>query len=209
MLSPEEIKIAMKKCIHDDSCPADCPGHYKQGASGSCFAVDGMVGDALEYIELLEERIAIMEEVNTHTQEIFARYHDKDIEKLAMIPNGDWCDLRASGNYELKAGDFALISLGVSMKLPDGYEAHIAPRSSTFKKWGVIQTNGVGIVDNSYSGDDDVWLMPVYATRDTVIETGDRVCQFRIMKKMEPVKFTEVEHLDGANRSGFVSMGTK
>ena len=136
------------------------------------------------------------------------KYHNEEIEKIKKIDKGDWIDLRAAEKVELKQGDFALISLGVSMKLPDGYEAHLAPRSSTFKTWGIIQTNSIGVVDNSYSGNNDIWKMPVYATRDTVINVNDRICQFRIMPKMPVVDVEEVDNLEGADRGGFGSTGT-
>ena len=139
--------------------------------------------------------------------EIKIVYHNPELQKLGHIAVGDWIDLRASEDVELKAGDFALIPLGVSMKLPDGYEAHIAPRSSTFKTWGVLQTNSVGVVDNSYSGTNDVWKMPVYATRDTTIRVNDRICQFRILPRMPQVEFTEVQELDAQDRGGFGSTG--
>lgn len=135
-------------------------------------------------------------------------YHNSNISKLEKIDKGDWIDLRASVGGSFKAGDFALIDLGVSMRLPDGYEAHIAPRSSTFKNWGIIQTNSIGVVDNSYSGTNDVWKMPCFFTRDTVIEPNDRICQFRIVKKMELVSFTEVTELNSTDRGGFGSTGT-
>ena len=93
------------------------------------------------------------------------------------------------------------------MKLPEGYEAHIVPRSSTFKRFGVIQTNHMGIIDNSYSGDGDQWMFSAYALRDTVIHANDRICQFRIMKNQPPVRFQRVEHLDAENRGGFGSTG--
>ena len=141
--------------------------------------------------------------------EIKIKYHNEGIEKIAKIPNGDWIDLRAAETVALKAGEFKLISLGVSMKLPDGYESHIAPRSSTFKKWGVLQTNSMGVIDNSYCGENDIWRFPAFAMRDTVIEEGDRICQFRIVKKMDPVEFVEVEHMDDADRGGFGSTGAK
>lgn len=136
-------------------------------------------------------------------------YHNPNMPKLEKIDKGDWIDLRASVGGSFKSGDFALINLGVSMRLPDGYEAHIAPRSSTFKNWGIIQTNSFGVIDNSYSGTNDVWKMPCYFTRDTVIEPNDRICQFRIVKKMEPVSFTEVTELDNTDRGGFGSSGKK
>lgn len=136
-------------------------------------------------------------------------YHNPNLPKLEKIDKGDWIDLRASVGGAFKKGDFALIDLGVSMRLPEGYEAHIVPRSSTFKNWGIIQTNSTGIIDNSYSGTNDVWKMPCYFTRDTVIEPNDRICQFKIVKKMEPVSFTEVTELNSTDRGGFGSSGRK
>ena len=136
-------------------------------------------------------------------------YHNPNMPKLEKVDNGDWIDLRASVGGAFKKGDFALIDLGVSMRLPEGYEAHIAPRSYTFKHWGIIQCNSVGVVDNSFSGTNDVWKMPCFFTRDTVIEPNDRICQFRIIKKMEPVSFTEVTELDNTDRGGFGSSGRK
>lgn len=135
------------------------------------------------------------------------KYHNPDIEKLKMIEQGDWIDLHAAEDVQLKAGEDARISLGVSMKLPDGYEAHIVPRSSTYEKWGIIQTNHMGVIDNAYSGDNDIWKMPVRAMRDTRIDAGDRICQFRLVKKMEPVTFEEVEKMEGPDRGGFGSTG--
>ena len=142
-------------------------------------------------------------------KKIKIKYHNPDIEKIEKISIGDWIDLRAAEHVYLKAGDFKLISLGVSMKLPKGYEAHIVPRSSTFKNFGIIQTNHCGIVDNSYSGTNDIWKFPAYALRDTGIRAGDRICQFRIVKKMPSVRFEEVETLDNADRGGFGSTGVK
>ena len=136
-------------------------------------------------------------------------YHNPNMPKLEKVDNGDWIDLRASVGGAFKKGDFALIDLGVSMRLPEGYEAHIAPRSSTFKHWGIIQCNSVGVVDNSFSGTNDVWKMPCFFTKDTVIEPNDRICQFRIVKRMEPVSFTEVTELDNTDRGGFGSSGRK
>lgn len=138
------------------------------------------------------------------------KYHGKNPIKLENIEGkSDWIDLRASKGYVFKAGDFKMIDLGVSMKLPEGCEAHIVPRSSTFKKWGLIQTNGTGIVDNFYSGTNDHWMMPVLATRDTRILEGDRICQFRIMKKQPDIEFEEVDALDDVDRGGFGSTGTR
>ena len=137
------------------------------------------------------------------------KYHNKNLIKIERTPMGDWIDLRAAEDVQMKAGDFKLISLGISMKLPDGYEAHIVPRSSTFKIWGVIQTNHMGVIDNSYSGDNDIWKFPAYALRDTEIKENDRICQFRIMKKQGIVVFDEVEKLDDSDRGGFGSTGRK
>lgn len=138
---------------------------------------------------------------------VFVKYHDSEAVRIEKIENGDWIDLRAAERVEMKAGDFRIISLGVSMKLPSGYEAHIVPRSSTFKKWGVLQTNHMGVIDNSYCGENDIWGFPALAMRDTVIEKGDRICQFRVMKKMEPLIFIEVERMADENRGGFGSTG--
>lgn len=134
-------------------------------------------------------------------------YHNPNLQYIEKIDKGDWIDLRASKAYHLMPGEFALIDLGVSMKLPEGYEAHIAPRSSTFKNYGIIQTNSVGVIDNSYSGTNDIWMMPVYATRDTYIKVNDRICQFRIIEKMPEVNIVEVNSLDDVNRGGFGSTG--
>lgn len=130
-----------------------------------------------------------------------------DIEKIKQIPNGDWVDLRSAIDITLKKGEFAIIPLGVGMKLPFGYEAHIVPRSSTYKNYGIIQTNHMGVIDNSYSGDNDQWGMPVIAMRDTTIHKNDRICQFRITQKQPDFEFTEVACLDTKSRGGFGSTG--
>ena len=144
-----------------------------------------------------------------NTETIKIKYHTDKIEKLRYIDGkSDWIDLRSAEDVELKAGDFKLISLGVSMELPRGYEAHIVPRSSTFKTWGIIQTNSMGVIDESYCGDNDIWKMPVYATRDTIIHKNDRICQFRIMEHQPTIEFDEVEHLEGKERGGFGSTGS-
>ena len=136
-------------------------------------------------------------------------YHNKNLGKIEKLEIGEWFDLRAAETVEMNAGDFKLISLGVSMKLPEGYEAHMAPRSSTFKKWKIIQTNSIGVIDNSFSGTGDVWRFPALAMRDTTIYEGDRICQFRIVKSQPEVEFVEVEELDAVDRQGFGSTGTR
>ena len=131
-------------------------------------------------------------------QKIKIKYFTDKIEPMDYIEGkSDWIDMRASEEVTLKAGEFALIPLGVAMELPKGYEAHLVPRSSTFKNWGIIQTNSVGIVDGSYCGDNDMWRMPVYATRDTVIHVNDRIAQFRIVENQPEIVFEKVEHLTG------------
>lgn len=146
------------------------------------------------------------------------KYH-ADIEKIKKIEVGDWIDLRAAEDVFIGYGEFKTISLGVSMKLPEGYEAHVAPRSSTFKNFGIIMTNSIGIIDNSYCGDDDIWGFPAYCLEPkqgdpfeaeewgTQIKKGERICQFRIVKKQPSVTFEEVETLGGVNRGGFGSTG--
>ncbi len=143
------------------------------------------------------------------TETIQIRYLSDRIEPLAYIGEGksDWIDLRAAQDVTMRAGEYRLIPLGVAMKLPKGYEAHIVPRSSTFKNFGILQTNHMGVVDESYCGDNDEWRFPAYAVRDTQIRANDRICQFRIVKHQPPISFERVEALGGADRGGFGSTG--
>ena len=142
--------------------------------------------------------------------ELKIRYISKEIEKLRYIDGvSDWIDLRSAENVSLKAGESRLIRLGIAVELPQGYEAHIVPRSSTYKNFGILQTNHFGVVDHSYCGDEDEWKYPVLAMRDTEIHVNDRICQFRIMKNQPKLVFTEVEHLTGASRGGFGTTGVK
>lgn len=119
----------------------------------------------------------------------------------------DWIDLKSARDYELKQFDFQLIELGFALELPKGYEAHIVPRSSTYKNFGIIQTNSMGVIDNSYCGDTDYWKLPALAMRDTVIKKGDRICQFRIMEKMKDIQVEIVDTLGNENRGGFGTTG--
>lgn len=135
------------------------------------------------------------------------KYFDNEIDKVEKISKGDWVDLRSAETIHLKKGEFHLIPLGVGMILPDGYEANIVPRSSTYKNFKVLQTNFFAIIDNSYSGDNDQWFYSVIAMEDTVINKNDRICQFRINKIQSEIEFEEVEHLDGSDRGGFGSTG--
>lgn len=132
-----------------------------------------------------------------------------DIEPIEKISNGDWIDLRAAEDMDFEAGEFGLIPLGVGMILPEGYEAHIVPRSSTFNKYFILQTNHMGVIDNSYSGEKDEWMMPVLAVADTIIHKNDRICQFRIVERQPSVEFKVVDHLNENSRGGFGSTGEK
>ena len=140
--------------------------------------------------------------------EILIKYFDDEIDKLCYVDGkSDWIDLRAAKDIEMKKGDFALIPLGIGMKLPKGYEAHVVPRSSTFKNFGSIQTNHQGVIDSSYCGDNDQWFMPAYAVRDTKICKNDRICQFRIMENQPKLTFVQTDVLGDVDRGGHGSTG--
>ena len=136
------------------------------------------------------------------------KYFSDEIRRLTYTAGkSDWIDLRAAKEIELKKGEYALIPLGVAMELPKGYEAHVIPRSSTYKNFGILQTNSCGPIDESYCGDNDQWFFPALAVRDTVIHVNDRICQFRIMEHQPAVVFEETETLSGEDRGGFGSTG--
>lgn len=137
------------------------------------------------------------------------KYLNEQQTRINKIEQGDWIDLRAAETVQINKDEFKLIPLGVAMELPRGFEAHVVPRSSTFKNFGIIETNSMGVIDESYKGDNDFWFFPAYALRDTVIEAGERICQFRIMKKMPQVELVEVQTLGNENRGGHGSTGTK
>lgn len=130
-----------------------------------------------------------------------------DVERIEKIENGDWIDLRSAENVSMKAGEFKLIKLGVGMILPHEFEAHVVPRSSTFKNWGIIQANSMGVIDNGYSGENDQWHFPAIAMRDTEIKKNDRICQFRIVRRMGNVGIVKVDHLNEISRGGIGSTG--
>ena len=137
------------------------------------------------------------------------KYFTDKIEKLCYIAgNSDWIDLRVAEDVVMKKGEFRLIRLGVAMELPQGYEAHVVPRSSTYKNFGLIQTNHMGVIDESYKGDADEWKWPALAMRDTEVHVGDRLCQFRIMKHQPQINFLEVDSLENEDRGGFGTSGT-
>lgn len=141
-------------------------------------------------------------------EEIKIKYFSDDIEKLKYIGGiSDMIDLHAAEDITLKAGEYKMIPLGVAMKLPEGYEAHVYPRSSTYKNFGLTQVNSVGVIDNSYCGDNDQWMYPVVASRDVTIHKNDRICQFRIVRNQPEIVFCEVKNLSGGDRGGFGSTG--
>lgn len=137
------------------------------------------------------------------------KYFDNEIDKISKIENGDWIDLRAAETISFKKGEFKLIPLGIGMILPEGYEAHVVPRSSTYKNFKIIQTNHQGVIDESYCGDNDQWMFPAYALEDTTIKKNERICQFRIMQKQPEINFITVDGLNKNNRGGFGSTGSK
>ncbi|MGL5435753.1 MAG: dUTP diphosphatase [Lachnospiraceae bacterium] len=138
------------------------------------------------------------------------KYFSDAMERLCYIDGkSDWIDLRSAAEIIMQKGEFKLIPLGVAMELPAGYEAHVVPRSSTFKNFGIIQTNHMGIIDESYCGDNDQWFFPAYALRDTVIHAGERICQFRIMEHQPAIIFEEVTCLEHEDRGGHGSTGRK
>jgi dUTP pyrophosphatase len=153
-------------------------------------------------------KTAFKPESDPDGMKITVQYLNDSVKRLSIEKKGDWIDMYAAETVELKQGEHKLIHLGVAMKLPEGYEAHLVPRSSTFKKWGIIQANHVGIIDNSYSGPEDWWRMSVIAMRDTVINKDDKICQFRIVERQPRIHFVEGKMTD-PSRGGFGSTGSK
>ena len=141
--------------------------------------------------------------VCVHPLEILIKYHVDEMTRIDKISIGDWIDLRVAQEVNMDKGDFKLLSLGISMQLPEGYEGHVVPRSSLFKKFGVIQANSYGVIDNSYCGDGDIWHFPAIALREVSIPFDSRICQFRIVKKQPEFIFKEVAHLGNDDRGGF------
>lgn len=137
------------------------------------------------------------------------KYVKDGMEKIGQIENGDWIDLRIAEYVHLEPNEFRLLPLGVAMTLPPNYEALVIPRSSTFKNYGIIQANSIGLIDETYCGDNDEWKFPAYATRAVNIPKNTRICQFRIIKHQPTVKFDEVDHLSDTDRGGFGSTGKK
>ena len=127
--------------------------------------------------------------------------------KIEKIEKGDWIDLRCSEDISMDRMESKLIPLGISMELPEGYEANVVPRSSTFKNFRIIQTNSMGVIDESYCGDNDQWYFPALAIESTLIKKGDRICQFKIVKKMKKIKLKVVKSLGNKDRGGIGSTG--
>ena len=150
----------------------------------------------------------LLVEMESETMNIEIKYFADNMEPLTYIDGkSDWIDLRAAQDMTIAAGTYVAIPLGIGMKLPEGYEAHVVPRSSTFKNFGLLQTNSMGVIDETYCGDNDQWHFPAYATRDTVVHKNDRICQFRIMEHQPTIEFTPVEHLADESRGGLGSSG--
>ena len=136
-------------------------------------------------------------------------YHKKQMSRIEKISKGDWIDLRLAETVTLKKGEYQLLSLGVSIKLPKGYEALVAPRSSTFKNYGIIMANSIGIIDETYCGTNDIWRFPALATRDITIPADTRIAQFRIIKHQPKIEFIIADKLSNSNRGGIGSTGIK
>lgn len=140
--------------------------------------------------------------------DIKVKYFTDKIDKLEKIEQGDWIDLRLADDVHMDAGEFRLLHLGVAMQLPNGYEAVVAPRSSTYKNWGIVLANSIGVIDESYCGGQDEWRFPAIALMDTDIPANTRICQFRVQKKQPKLNFITVDDLDNPNRGGIGSTGT-
>lgn len=193
---------------------------HKFLTEGQIYEVESLhVGGWISSIQLKEfpyERFNTVhfkryqESTNMQMETIKIRYMSDKIPPLEYIGGkSDWIDLRAAEDVELKSGDFKLIPLGIAMQLPKGFEAHIIPRSSTFKNFGVIQANHMGTIDESYCGDNDQWFFPAIALRDTFIKAGDRICQFRIVEHQPALHFKTVEVLGNTDRGGIGSTGKR
>lgn len=177
------------------------PGGYRE------LVLLNSLDDCESRVRFLNELLIEMEDKKMN---IKIKYFADDMEPLTYIDGkSDWIDLRAAQDMTIAAGTYVAIPLGIGMKLPVGYEAHVVPRSSTFKNFGLFQTNSMGVIDETYCGDNDQWHFPAYATRDTVIHKNDRICQFRIMEHQPTIEFTPVEHLADESRGGFGSSGIR
>ena len=173
----------MIKCKHENN------GICEKGIKTMCEFCDSLVPEEVR----MEKEIKI-------------KYFN-DVQEIKALEVGDWIDIRSAESVDIKAGEYKLIRLGVAMELPEGYEALVAPRSSTFKNYGILLANSLGVIDESYKGDNDEWKFLAYATRDTHVEKNDRICQFRIIEHQPKIKLTKVESLGNADRGGIGSTG--
>ena len=173
----------MIKCKHENN------GICEKGIKTMCEFCDSLVPEAVR----MEKEIKI-------------KYFN-DVQEIEALEVGDWIDLRSAESVDIKAGEYKLIRLGVAMELPEGYEALVAPRSSTFKNYGILLANSLGVIDESYKGDNDEWKFLAYATRNTHVEKNERICQFRIIEHQPKIKLTKVESLGNADRGGIGSTG--
>lgn len=176
------------------------------------FRIDGY----FFHPSMCEEVVEEVEEFKEVVVKLIKIKYFEGANKLKSIEKGDWIDLYANKEIFIPKGQRAMIPLGIAMELPKGYEAHIVPRSSTFKTWGIILVNSIGIIDNSYNGDNDQWHFPAYCLESrtivdgregTLIQKGDRICQFRIVENQPSIEFIEVESLGNEDRGGFGSTG--
>lgn len=173
--------------------------------------INGGGGDNLSPVKIkLNERIMMMN--------IYIKRHNPKLIMPEQVAGSDWIDLRAAEDIWIPEGEFALIDLGVSIDMPYGYEAHVIPRSSLFKNFGLIQTNSMGLIDNSYCSDNDRWKFPAYCLqgrdfidgrKGTMVHLNDRICQFRVVENQPSITFREVDSLSGVTRGGFGSTGVQ
>lgn len=198
-------------CVNG-SCPNALANEYPEYGYEHCDCKEcgyykGCTDCALYWTDMctpINEKGEIME-----VKTINIKYVKEGMDKIEILSGGDWIDLRIAEDVTLEAGEFKLIPLGVAMVLPKGYEALVIPRSSTFKKYGIIQANSVGLIDETYCGNNDEWHFPAYATRNINIPKNTRICQFRIIEHQPSVGIVEVTELSEVNRGGFGSTGEK
>ena len=194
-----------------------CDYIYSKGNDVVCGITGNVLGDIMGYDgkicsickHITKGTLNSVYGLANYNKKILIKYVRTGLDKIEHIKAGDWIDLRIAEDVTLKTGEFKLIPLGVAMMLPKGYEALVIPRSSTFKKYGIIQANSIGLIDESYCGNNDEWHFPAYATRDIEIPKNTRICQFRIIEHQPPVDIVEVTELSEINRGGFGSTGEK
>lgn len=186
-----------------------CDYVYCDGYDVICSITNTILGDIMGYDGKKCNNCIYRKGSKMKVKTINIKYVKDGMEKIEQIENGDWIDLRIAEDVTLEAGEFKLIPLGVAMMLPKGYEALVIPRSSTFKKYGIIQANSIGLIDETYCGNNDEWHFPAYATRNINIPKNTRICQFRIIEHQPPVGIVEVTELSEINRGGFGSTGEK